>query len=206
MRRFVRLVLVVAVSLLTLTVCVLFVGRTSSQHNMIESLGFGLCADKPCFLGIAPSETKWTEITPELLNQKIIQSVSQAGPQNMSFFANGLGIALTGQYDRPDISMIKISIYKNQPVQLGDFVRFYGRPCAEASSTNGQLELLYPYMTVMLNTRPNQLDLNANIIRVTLLDANSQYPGIKDWCELVKQYGTKSGFQLIEPYEWLRWN
>ena len=206
MRRFARFVLALSLTLIVLIIASLLVSRPVAAPNPIEAYGFGICADRPCFLGIAPNVTKWTDITPELLQGKTIQSVSGVGSQNVSFFANGLGVGLTGQYNSPDVFVIKIGIFSGKPILVGDFVHYYGLPCAETANTSGQLELLYPYMIAMINTPQNQLDLNASVSRVAISDASSQYPGVKDWCAFVKQYSTTSGFQLIAPDRWLRWN
>src|SRR5882724_2093341 len=118
MTRLARLVISLSLTITALIGGVILIGRAHTESNALETLGFGVCAGRPCFIGLAPNITKWSDITPELLRRDTIQSVSQAGPQNMSFFVNGLGIALTGQYDSPDVSLVNIGFFKNQHVSL----------------------------------------------------------------------------------------
>jgi hypothetical protein len=156
--RLVRMVGILWLSLLALSGSAVFYGRARSEQNELQALGFSICHDRLCFMGIKPGVTPPQNAEKMLIEHGAIKIPASArsylvGPNRAQFSA--------------DDSVASISFEpqseKLLPLTVGHVLNYLGNPCRFDRGTFSYgytIVLIYPFGYLMaISDNPIQLNV-----------------------------------------------
>ncbi|MEP7284672.1 MAG: hypothetical protein ABI947_02755 [Chloroflexota bacterium] len=151
--RFVRNVFVLWVLVFVMVSSVLLYSRTFSEPSELQKLGFGMCSDQPCFMGIVPGVTTWKDAILILksydLKEEDYEEISFATVK-LKYF----DVTVTGSKED---GVTAIQIWHSK-IPLGTVIQLMGNPCAVGFlteySNHRDPRIFYPFMSadVVLDT------------------------------------------------------
>jgi hypothetical protein len=206
MQRLARLLISICVTITALICGAILVGRGHSEPSTLETLGFGTCQGKPCFIGIAPGVTKWDGLKENVAQKQEVRSVFSlvSIDQEIDFGTEHFLGSVRNDISPSIVTIMVIATLPDKRViRLRDVVQIYGFPCAVSSGVTGhELLLMYPFMNIKSETPNNRLDIEAPIDRITMVNGDVTAPQYKTQCTLVKKTQTAwIGFASLENYQ-----
>jgi hypothetical protein len=138
-----RFALRVSLLLLTLTtgliVLVGGIGRSMGGHDPLQTVGFEVCAGKPCFVGLIPGETAWDSVKPALETNHIpFEATDSTFTTKIAIVTEDWLIEITSSPQRQRIALI-LWMYRHHPLSIGHFILMYGLPCRTWRSNGSSL-------------------------------------------------------------------
>ncbi|MBX3067012.1 MAG: hypothetical protein KF726_28790 [Anaerolineae bacterium] len=189
-----KLLSVLLAGSLLLVASVVIAARALASSSPLIDLGFGWCADVPCFMTIVPGQTTWDEVQ-ELTGasdarHRAYFSMTFRRERLMVSAGNPAGIENTG-------GPTSVGMTLDDPAsKLGDVLLLYGVPCNAVLGTAGKaptLTLIYPQIMFRASLRPESPISQAVLTQAGLT------PMI---CNPKQSFGWR-GFQSIR-WLWLR--
>ena len=206
MTRLARFVITLSLTLTALIGGAILVGHDHSEPSTLETLGFGTCQGKPCFIGIAPGETKWDGLKASLPQKQEVRSVFSlvSNDQEIDFGTQHFLGSVRNDFSPSIVTIMVIATLPDKRViRLRDVIQNYGFPCAVSSGVSGnELLLMYAFMNIKSQTPNNRLEMEAPIDRITMVNGDVTTPQYKAQCTLVKKMQTPwLGFASLENYQ-----
>jgi hypothetical protein len=104
-------------------------GRLTGGDDPLQTVGFQVCAGKPCFLGLVPGETAWESVRTTLeANQITFQQIDSTFTTKFDILTRHWLIEIISSPQRQHVSQI-LWVYRDHPLSIGHFVLMYGLPC-----------------------------------------------------------------------------
>ncbi len=170
MAKFFRLmVLIIAALAMSISVALL-IGITRSVQDPVLSFGLAHCMDDlPCFRGVTPGRTAWSEGQAAFASLGDIEVSSplttiMRGPYGYIVYSRSLGQTTVGA--------IFIDVPLERQLSLGDFIEEYGPPCEIGIKTYRayySFTLYYPLLYVDTQIM-DRLTINASVRHVGFYD------------------------------------
>ena len=206
MQRLARLLITLSVTLTALLGGAILVGHGYSEPSTLETLGFGTCQGKPCFIGIAPGVTKWDGLKAYVAQKQEVHSVFSlvSNDQEIDFGTKHFLGSVRNDFSPSIVTIMVIASLPNiRVIRLRDVFQMYGFPCAVSSGLNGnELLLVYPFMNIKSETPNNRLEMEAPVDRITMVNGDVTAPQYKAQCTLVQKTQTAwIGFASLENYQ-----
>jgi hypothetical protein len=183
--------------------CMILVGRATATPNGTQSLELGICGDRPCFMGIVPGVTYWTDAIAQL------SKYADTTGGMIQFAVNGTNVIVMPDYDKVSIINIDarnpVDTFRQNLPTAASFVDRYGTPCGVTSigSPYG-FSLAYPYMLASLGTETNFISPDSPVIELQVLDPKITFEAPPNLCASNDEGYTVIpwlGFTSIARYE-----
>src|SRR5215813_2075703 len=192
--------LVVGLSVLITAMKVL--GQIISAPNQAQILGFGLCSGQPCFSGIIPELTPYSNVQ-RLVGRRPIRSEPI---MRLIVSLDGADVAVIGHADAETVQTIQATLLTLQaPPQAGDVIDVYGPPCridfstlhtVQSAQGIATINLIYPTLIALTQPLNDRLEMTSPVLMINI-GAQSG-----DWCQSVTT-GSElswSGFRSLRRY------
>ncbi len=149
-------------------VAVIGVGRGAPLPPSIQALGFDLCGDVACFMGMQPGLTPWTDA------QTVMAKLQDSNVWHRRMFVKssvGSEAVLYPSFNGDSIGRVYITPARGSPIPAGWIVERYGPPCSVSIFyETGIVILRYPFMLANLRIARSHLDSYSPVIQLQLTD------------------------------------
>lgn len=183
MRRLGLLIASLVFGLMLLIVGARGLGGITSGANQVQALGFDLCAHKPCFSGIVPETTAYSDVQ-RLAARWPIRSEPI---MRLIISLDRADVAVIGHSDQEAVQAIQATLLTlTSPPLAGDLIGLFGLPCRldssllyTAQSAQGifTINLVYPDMIALIQPVSGHLAVNSPVLMINI---SSPQGG---WCQ-----------------------
>lgn len=180
-RLFTLRLLVLYLTLILLVSGSIAYGRRHSSENPLETLGFNVCGNRPCLVGIVPGETSWNDARTRLAPGNDNEISELYTP------VNDTQATVMPGFDQVAIISIKAYSDTSLPV-LGYFIQKYGSPCGvlihgDFAYSSDIVELRYSLMTLDVNLSQSRLNIYSTVDFVQLLEPSITFEAPQNLCK-----------------------
>jgi hypothetical protein len=190
--------------------CAAIIRYSSGQPsaNRAAELGLGICAGRPCFRGLVPGDTRWTDavVMLEGLRYRGIQ-YSAGASGSLSYIISGKNfkqhITLYAAHEGSALASIYLHIPRSERLTVSDILALYGPPtCVDTRYRSGDSLLLhYPALHILVPAGRNRFGSATPVLSVLLGHAVGQPD---DLCDLSPGNNPNQqpwrGFAFIRKY------
>lgn len=154
-------------------------GRSHAETPKLEAIGFSMCNDRLCFLGIAPG------VTPRGKALDILAEHGAVQP-NLSFSIGSQVISVEYDSQRQVVGNLSMMDKTHIPLPLtvGDTMQYLGTPCKFDVGMDGIIFLYFSHTIVTLISESSGVNPTTRIIDIDLTSESSycsnhpiQWPG-----------------------------
>jgi hypothetical protein len=125
MKRMCGLCLLLGLGLIALCGVAVFYGHALTGWNSLESVGLTFCDDAPCFMGIIPGFTGWSEVQTRFAGM----STTIDGNQLEFNTAQQLDVYLIRSENKTLVSAVFILFKDSAAMTAGSVIAQFGMPC-----------------------------------------------------------------------------
>jgi len=169
--------------------------------DRFAALGFGMCEDRPCFLGIAPRLTGWTDALKIGRGQGGL--AAQAGnAADIVFDRNRQHVTVARSLNSRRVYYVNVSLGAlTYNLSAGEMAERYGMPCKVLfDSADSIAVLVYPYMAVTVTAPDSQMSPQSAVKEIDLSDPSLDAMPMYDLCVVYHDYANWAGFASAQYY------
>jgi hypothetical protein len=159
---------ILGMGMITVCVAAIAFGRSLPDRNSLASVGLGFCNDAPCFLGITPGITIWSDV------QARFADVGSTIDGNQLEFntAENLDVYLIRSDNKAMVSAVFILFKGTAAITAGSLIAHFGMPCSVTLNRRlMRATLEYPTVSVdliLMSKDQSFIDARTPVISLTV--------------------------------------
>ena len=171
-RRLVSGVLMLVGINVALEVMAISSGALQHASDASARLGLARCRDIPCFRGLIPGQSPWSDA----LNAVFVESYRQTSDTLLVASSSDSVVFIRQASHSATVGQIMITIDSETGPSLGDIIHLYGSPCAVSfnasvsHSAPSLLFLYYPRLLITTKTATNSIAMAALIQSILFIN------------------------------------